>query len=446
MGRRSRRARAASARGPSRGCVVPASSRAGRYEMEEAIDLFTRAVELCDDDARAGAPLAGDRRWRRRSATTATACGSRCSSRSRGRSTARSAPTPTRPSPSRPRLRSAMWSIRMNTRLIAEWADQATELAAAGSDAHVRAMLARANLGRRRRRTPSSPRRRGSRRPSGASSSARTRSARAASRPTSAGGSTTSATWAERRLELLPEIDDPDHLCEAYESAIPPIAVVGRFGRGAAARRSATRLSRGAFRHTIACTRSRFELELGDACGDWETLVAETGAASDAVRENLETPCVRNPRDLLLCALAHVCLGDEARAVELERDAERIAGQGYETYLSAPRLRMALERGDREAASALARAAAGAGVRVGVGRALAPARRARRASAAYDAIEREAPELAPAGDASSSRSRCGRSASRGATTTCSARPTSASPRSASTGTRARRSGCSPGSD
>ena len=94
-------------------------------------------------------------------------------------------------------------------------------------------------------------------------------------------------------------------------------------------------------------------LELGDACGDWETLAAETGAAWDAVRENLETPCVRNPRDLLLCALAHVCLGDEARAVELERDAERIAGQGYETYLSAPRLRMALERGDREAASAL---------------------------------------------------------------------------------------------
>jgi hypothetical protein len=55
---------------------------------------------------------------------------------------------------------------------------------------------------------------------------------------------------------------------------------------------------------------------------------------------------VRNPRDLLLCGLAHLCLGDEARARELERDSARLAGEGYETYLSAPRLRLALERGD----------------------------------------------------------------------------------------------------
>ncbi|HET9509352.1 MAG TPA: hypothetical protein VFO81_15520, partial [Gaiellaceae bacterium] len=65
------------------------------------------------------------------------------------------------------------------------------------------------------------------------------------------------------------------------------------------------------------------------------------------------TPCVRNPRGLLLCAVAHLCEGDEARARELERDADRIGGVGYDSYLSGPRLRLALERGDRAAADRL---------------------------------------------------------------------------------------------
>jgi hypothetical protein len=62
---------------------------------------------------------------------------------------------------------------------------------------------------------------------------------------------------------------------------------------------------------------------------------------------------VRNPRGLLLLALAHLSRGADAHAAELEREAERIAGQGYDTYLSGPRIRIALERGDRAAAEAL---------------------------------------------------------------------------------------------
>jgi len=56
---------------------------------------------------------------------------------------------------------------------------------------------------------------------------------------------------------------------------------------------------------------------------------------------------VRNPRDLLLCATAHALLGDEGRAIELERDAANIGGTGYDSYLAGPRFRIALAREDR---------------------------------------------------------------------------------------------------
>jgi hypothetical protein len=95
------------------------------------------------------------------------------------------------------------------------------------------------------------------------------------------------------------------------------------------------------------------ELELADALGDWHALAEQTDRALAAIDANLATPCVRNPRDLLLCGLAHLCLGDESRATELERDGLRLAGEGYETYLSGVQLRIAMERGDRRAMESL---------------------------------------------------------------------------------------------
>jgi hypothetical protein len=116
----------------------------------------------------------------------------------------------------------------------------------------------------------------------------------------------------------------------------------------------------------------------------------------DAVSENLATPCVRNPRGLLLLALAHLLLGDEVRATELEREGEQIAGSGYDTYLSGPRTRIALARGDRATAAALAELPLersfvwGPGVFAARLDVLVALRR-------YDSIENEAPSLLQAG-------------------------------------------------
>ncbi|MBA3566413.1 MAG: hypothetical protein H0W31_06135 [Actinobacteria bacterium] len=38
------------------------------------------------------------------------------------------------------------------------------------------------------------------------------------------------AAWSERRLALLSDVDDPDQLCEAYESGVPAALAVGRVG------------------------------------------------------------------------------------------------------------------------------------------------------------------------------------------------------------------------
>jgi hypothetical protein len=245
-----------------------------------------------------------------------------------------------------------MWSIRLNRHLIEDWSDRALELAAKGAEAQVRAILARANVepveasDEELREAAALAEALGSLELRSYSFGARSVAAFERRRFQEA------ATWCERRLELVPEIDDPDHLCEAYETSMPVIATMGRFGE---ARRLAElhwslarRLSAHHRVHAVSLS-----LELDDALGEWAAMVAQTERVWNLVSLNLATPCVRNPRDLLLCGLAHLCLGDESRAKELERDGARIAGEGYDSYLGAPRIRMAVERGDRTAATAL---------------------------------------------------------------------------------------------
>ena len=292
-------------------------------------------------------------------------------------------------------IRSAMWSIRLNMQLIEEWASRALELAADDSEARVRALLARANielLG-----APEDVLEEAARLADSLGSlelrsfalGARTQAAFDQRRFQEA------AAWSDQRLALLSGIDDPDHLCEAYESGSPAAAAVCRFDES---RRLAElhaglsqRLSAHHRVHSVSLV-----LELADALGDWHALAAQTDRAWAAIAANLATPCVRNPRDLLLCSLAHLCLGDESRASELELDGLRLAGEGYETYLSGVRLRIALERGDRLAAESL--------VELPVERALVwgPGIFAARLDAfialgRHDLIEREAPELAEQG-------------------------------------------------
>ena len=245
-------------------------------------------------------------------------------------------------------IRSGMWTTRPRRDQIEEWADLALGLAADGSVARVRALLARVNADPLEvssdvmREASELAERLGDLQLRSYAFAVRSHAAYDRLQFEEA------AEWTTRRLELVSEIDDPDHRCEMYESAVPVIAAKGRLTE---ARRIAAehwdvsrRLSAHHRLHSISLV-----LELADVAGDWATMLAETDRVVEAVDANRATPCVRNPRDLLLLALANQCVGEEGRARSFERAAEPLLGAGHERSVNPPRLRMAIVRRDRDA-------------------------------------------------------------------------------------------------
>ena len=191
-----------------------------------------------------------------------------------------------------------MWSIRLNMDRIEEWASKALELAAPGS---------------RRGRVPFSRWRTSSYRRPGESSRKRPALADeldSVELRSFALGAKTQAAFDDRRFQeaaasassdsqLMSEIDDPDHLCEAYEAGSPAAAAVCRFDEAGRLAELHGGLSQRLSAHHRVHSVS-LELELADAIGDWVELAAQTDRTVAAIEANLATPCVRNPRDLLL--------------------------------------------------------------------------------------------------------------------------------------------------
>ena len=87
--------------------------------------------------------------------------------------------------------------------------------------------------------------------------------------------------------------------------------------------------------------------------GGWDTISALRQRVEEAVAANLETPCVRNPRSLLVCAIAEAYRGNADESHRLEERAEALGYEGYERSLNGPRLRLALLRGDLDGVRAL---------------------------------------------------------------------------------------------
>jgi hypothetical protein len=155
----------------------------------------------------------------------------------------------------------------------------------------------------------------------------------------------TAHTWETRRFDFLPEITNPDLIHDLYISTIPTSAAVGRIRE---ARRLAAELDEFVARltphhrvHGVAC-----RLEVEELAGNWDAIVELEPRTERAVEENRDTPCVRNARSLLLCALANEWLGRPDRSRELEARAAEIEGEGYGATLASPRARLALARGE----------------------------------------------------------------------------------------------------
>jgi class 3 adenylate cyclase len=242
-------------------------------------------------------------------------------------------------------IRSSMWAKRPDRELVAGWIEQALELTDPASESRAKALIARSFW---ERNTPSAAR-------EASELAQRFGDVDLRSYAWGAQGAVAfgerdfeaALTWSRRRLDVKDEINDPDHVADIYEIAIPSSCANARFSE---ARRLAVEhdaivepLSDHHRLHGIAVL-----LEVEEVCGGWSRIVELAERTEAAVEANLTTPCVRNARSLLLTALAAAYAGDDETSLRYERRADEVENEGYDLVLAAPRTWLALLRGDMD--------------------------------------------------------------------------------------------------
>ncbi len=160
------------------------------------------------------------------------------------------------------------------------------------------------------------------------------------------------ADWARRRVSLVDEIDDPDHQQDIYTGAFAPAVARGQFDEGRRYIRSAEEINRRLSPHHRLHGVGQSQM-LEELLGDWGAASRMQPRVEDAVAANTATPCVLNERALLVCALARAYLGDEEEACRLEQEAGAHRMTGYGPLQDAPRVQLALHRNDLAAVESL---------------------------------------------------------------------------------------------
>jgi class 3 adenylate cyclase len=241
-------------------------------------------------------------------------------------------------------IRSGMWRRRPDDKLVERWIAQALELAEPESAAQAKALVARSHW-----------------RPEDSEDAARQATVIAErladdellSYALDSRGVTAFAGnrfdegwhWAEKRLEFLGRINDPEHRAKILAGAALGSLGCARFSD---ARRLAGQHEELTHRltphHQLHGTAHVLEVE--ELAGNWEKIRELGPRAERAVAANLATPCVLNSRSLLICALANAHLEDEAEARRLEESSEALGMEGYSVLLDPPRIQLALLRGD----------------------------------------------------------------------------------------------------
>ncbi|MEX2212430.1 MAG: adenylate/guanylate cyclase domain-containing protein [Gaiellaceae bacterium] len=240
-------------------------------------------------------------------------------------------------------MRMGMWPQKPELERVKGWVESAIQMAPAGSHAQARALTAQALISAEdedaAREAVAVADRLGD--PELRSYAFEARSAAAMHN----GAYEDAWRWALRRFELLDEIDDPDHLMDMREGSIPTALATRRVEESRRLALAADELSlKLSTHHRVHGVSLRLEVE--EVAGGWDTIRVLTARMEEAVFANLDTPCVRNQRSLLICAAASMEAGDAAEADRLERTAEELGMQGYDFLFDPPRMRLAMLRGN----------------------------------------------------------------------------------------------------
>jgi class 3 adenylate cyclase len=321
----------------------------GRYGIDDALDLLHRALELAPPEiqidlwkeiAKANAlKYDGEAFWQAIQSAIAL------SSDRRERAELYSLLA------SETAVRLGMWRTRPDRQLVKSWIDEALELTEDGTAARVKALVGLAAWDSSSGVEPAKE-------AVALAERLKSHELRVATRTqllTSnlASGRTEEAlSQARLLLELLDETRNPDDREGIFWSTTLANLACGRIEP---AREYAVLLAETA-RHLTPHHRLHavaMGLMIEELAGRWEAVRAETAHAEQAVAENSATPCTMNARGLLVCALASAHAGDEDEARRLEASADALEMKGYGLTIDAPRLRLALVRGDLEAAERL---------------------------------------------------------------------------------------------
>ena len=162
-------------------------------------------------------------------------------------------------------------------------------------------------------------------------------------------------TWADRALAAVPHLADPGYAIHQYWNAG---FVYLRAGRIVEARPVAEKVDEMSASHGPHDEVHAVALlaVLHGVLGDWAELAGLSPRVEHASRANVDFPCQFNWRTLLVCALAASHLGDDSEARRLEK----LGQEGVLVFGPRERepalLRLALLRGDLEAAERIVEA------------------------------------------------------------------------------------------
>ena len=238
--------------------------------------------------------------------------------------------------------RSGMWKQPPDRQVVDAWIDQALELAEEGSPTHARALAAVAlwrNDEAAARSLHEIARRLGD---IGLRSNAL---AALTDIAWTAGDLEQACAWLGERLELFPDLVDPDDRHFALMTAAALDLATGRLSEAIRASELLSEMVQGLTpHHRLHGMSTRLLIDV--VAGRWDDLRALTPQAERAVEANSAAPCPANASCLLYCALASLQRGDEMEAVRLEAAASEQMLDPYRSFYWGQKLRLALARNE----------------------------------------------------------------------------------------------------
>ena len=240
-------------------------------------------------------------------------------------------------------LRAGMWRRRPDPSLVEGWIANTLALAGPGSPARAKALLARVNW-----------------EPAGAEEAAREAleiadalgdielrsfSFDALCNVSMARGDYDGAyAWSKRRLSLVPELTDPDHISLVYGYSLSPTIYAGRLDEARELVHAYDDVTKTlSAHHRLHAAWEHVYMAM--IAARWEAIRDLTARAEAAVAANVDTPCALEVLALLTCARAHVHLGDDVEAERLQRAAAALGKEGF-TLRGAIDIEIAIAHGD----------------------------------------------------------------------------------------------------